>query len=175
MGISHWGTLVGVHPTIPWVTCPKCLSINPNDRPEFPPGTLEGFYDTISTHGRVLVVESDVPDIYPYHPWDWCIFLHEGLVFMGNVGKITIHGSFGTWQFGGIFEFCLGREFFETEGMVYQVSWVHLSICLETGHLSFCFFYDKGGVQSDAHNMFQWGWTTTYRDVVLFEPEIYTP
>lgn len=68
------------------------------------------------------MVESDVPDIHPYHPWDCCIYLHEGLVFMGHVGKITIHGSSGTWQFGEIFDLCLGREFFETGGMVYQVS-----------------------------------------------------
>ena len=70
------------------------------------------------------MVESDVPDIHPYHPWDSCIYLHEGLVFMENVGKITIHGSCGTWQFGEIFDFCLGREFLETEGMVYR------AICL---------------------------------------------
>ena len=31
---------------------------------------------------------------FPYHPWDWYIFLHEWLIFMVNlnVGNYTIHG-----------------------------------------------------------------------------------
>ena len=31
----------------------------------------------------------------PYHPWDGYIYLHEWLVYMVNVGKYTIHGSYG--------------------------------------------------------------------------------
>ena len=30
----------------------------------------------------------------PYHPWDWYIYLHL-VDFMVNVGKYTIHGSYG--------------------------------------------------------------------------------
>ena len=30
-----------------------------------------------------------------YHPWDWYIYLHEWFIFMVNVGKYTIHGSYG--------------------------------------------------------------------------------
>ena len=33
-------------------------------------------------------------------PWGsivWYIYLHEWLIFMGNVGKYTIHGSSGLW------------------------------------------------------------------------------
>ena len=51
------------------VTWPvPCLSINPQTQTwrNTPPGTLEGFYDTISTHGRFLVETRDVPDIYIY-------------------------------------------------------------------------------------------------------------
>ena len=33
--------------------------------------------------------------IYPYHPWDWYIYLHEWLIFMVNVGKYSIHGCYG--------------------------------------------------------------------------------
>ena len=33
---------------------------------------------------------------YPYHPWDWCIYLHERLIFMVNVGNYIIHG----WYMG---------------------------------------------------------------------------
>ena len=27
---------------------------------------------------------------YPYHPWDWYIYLHIWFIFMVNVGKYTI-------------------------------------------------------------------------------------
>ena len=30
-----------------------------------------------------------LPSEHPYHPWDWCIYLHEWLIFMVNVGKYT--------------------------------------------------------------------------------------
>ena len=34
--------------------------------------------------------------LYPItDPWDWYIHLHEWLMFMVNVGKYTIHGSYG--------------------------------------------------------------------------------
>ena len=29
----------------------------------------------------------------------WCIYLHEWLIFMANVGKYTIHGFYGIWLF----------------------------------------------------------------------------
>ena len=32
---------------------------------------------------------------YPEDPWDWYIYLHGWLTFMGNIGKYTIHGSSG--------------------------------------------------------------------------------
>ena len=55
------------------LTWPVKVSFNPppelGGRNITPPGTLEGFYDTISTHGRVLVemVETcDVPDMDIY-------------------------------------------------------------------------------------------------------------
>ena len=35
------------------------------------------------------------PKSIPEDPWDWYIYLHEWLIFMGNVGKYTIHGSSG--------------------------------------------------------------------------------
>ena len=34
-------------------------------------------------------------------PWDWIIYLHEWLMSMVNVGKYTIHGSYGKLNFGG--------------------------------------------------------------------------
>ena len=30
-------------------------------------------------------------------PWDWYIYLHEWVIFMVNVAKYTIHGSYGWW------------------------------------------------------------------------------
>ena len=32
---------------------------------------------------------------FPYHPWDWYIYLHEWLIFIVNVAKYTIHGCYG--------------------------------------------------------------------------------
>ena len=33
---------------------------------------------------------------FPYHPWEWYIYLHEWLIFYGKlVGKYTIHGCYG--------------------------------------------------------------------------------
>ena len=32
---------------------------------------------------------------FPYHPWDWYIYLHDWLMFMVNVGRSTIHGCYG--------------------------------------------------------------------------------
>ena len=31
-------------------------------------------------------------------PWDWHIYLHERLIFMINVGKCSMHGSYGYSQ-----------------------------------------------------------------------------
>ena len=30
-----------------------------------------------------------IPNYFPYHPWDWHIYLHEWLICMVNVGKYT--------------------------------------------------------------------------------------
>ena len=40
--------------------------------------------------------------IIPYHPWDGCIYLHEWLNFMVNIGKYTVHGFYGN----GLIYFC---------------------------------------------------------------------
>ena len=32
---------------------------------------------------------------YPKDPWDWCTHIHGWLMFKVNVGKHTIHGSYG--------------------------------------------------------------------------------
>ena len=47
--------------------------------------------------GRGNIINPNYNTIkYPYHPWDWYIYLHEWLIFMVNVGGIyTIHGSSG--------------------------------------------------------------------------------
>ena len=34
-------------------------------------------------------------ETFPSDPWDWYIYLHEWLIFMVNVGRCTIHGSYG--------------------------------------------------------------------------------
>ena len=45
--------------------------------------------------------------VIPYHPWEWYIYLHFPftyiwLIFMGNVGKYTVHGCYGDESHGRI-------------------------------------------------------------------------
>ena len=54
------------------------------------PSMAHDFYTTWSL-GR----DKNTSFLFPYHPWDWYIYLHEWFIFMVNVGKYTIHGWYG--------------------------------------------------------------------------------
>ena len=83
-----------------------------------PPGQIEHDLDLSQKMGRDAgppTVEAPFlgggweiknSDYYPYHPWDWYIYLHEWLIFMVNVGKYTIMDPMGYWKSEPSSHFC---------------------------------------------------------------------
>ena len=86
------GTPIGFPENRPWkgVQQPGGSTVG-----RYPLTTSHDFFTPMDViHGMLVYIYSWIY-VYPYHPWDGYIYLHEWLVFMVNVGKYTIHGLFG--------------------------------------------------------------------------------
>ena len=67
------------------------ISLETKNSPE-----ISSVYGRMSREGSggincdwIILDQWVISTTYPYHPWDWYIYLHEWLIFMVNVGKYT--------------------------------------------------------------------------------------
>ena len=88
------GNNIGAHTNkaqIPVDTSPKSRSSNPPFNGKF--CRIIRPSKTVGAECTIRGAKQPVP--YPYRIHAWYIYLHEWLIFLVNVGKYTIHGSYG--------------------------------------------------------------------------------